>query len=51
MHNLSKKLNSKLYIKFSDVSDLNEQFISLIAMRDYLIKTNNVMRVKNLDDK
>ena len=24
MHNLLKKLNSKLYIKFSDVSDLNE---------------------------
>ena len=49
MHDLSKKLNSKLYIKFSDVSDLNEQFISLIAMRNYLIKTNNVMRVKDLD--
>ena len=49
MHNLSKKLNSKLYIKFSDVSGLNEQFISLTAIRDYLIKTNNVMRVKNLN--
>ena len=24
MHNLSKKLNSKLYIKFNDISDLNE---------------------------
>ena len=51
MHDLSKKLNSKLYIKFSDVSDLNKQFISLTAIRDYLIKTNNVMRVKDLDDK
>ena len=24
MHNLSKKLNPQLYIKFSDISDLNE---------------------------
>ena len=49
IYNLSKKLNSKLYIKFSNVSDLNKQFISLTAIRNYLIKTNNVIRVKNLD--
>ena len=51
MHDLPKKLNPKLYIKFSGVSGLNEQFTSLTAIRDYLIKTDNAMRAKNLDDK
>ena len=49
IYNLLKKLNFKLYIKFNDISDLNKQFISFIIIRDYLIKTNNVMRVKKLD--
>ena len=49
MYNLLKKLNSKLYIRFSDVNNLNKQFVLLIVIRDYLIKTNNAIRVKELN--
>ena len=44
MNDLAKKLNPKLNIKFIDVSDLSANFITLLSMRDYLIKTNNTLR-------
>ena len=49
MNDLAKKLNPKLNIKFIDVSDLSANFITLLLIRDYLIKTNNTLRFQNLD--
>ena len=49
MNDLAKKLNPKLNIKFIDVSGLSANFITLLSIRDYLIKTNNTLRSQDLD--
>ena len=49
MDDLAKKLNPKLNTKFTGVSGLSANFITLLSMRDYLIKTDNTLRSQDLD--